>query len=65
VEKLMWQFSCAVGYLGLPLVMGHSDDDRQIDDMMILELQKAFADKDPTGRRLQSGQNEINSISKK
>ena len=34
--------------LGLPLVTGHSDDDRQIRDTMILELQKAFAENDPS-----------------
>ena len=33
---------------GLPLVTGHSDDDRQIADTMILELQKAFAENDPS-----------------
>ena len=33
---------------GLPLVTGHSDDDRQIDDTMILELQKEFSENDST-----------------
>jgi hypothetical protein len=36
---------------GLPLVTGHSDDDRQIEDTMILELQKAFSENDPTSVR--------------
>ena len=31
---------------GLPLMTGHSDDDRQIDDMKILELQKEFSEND-------------------
>lgn len=33
---------------GLPLVTGHSDDDKQIDDTKILELQKEFAENDAT-----------------
>jgi hypothetical protein len=33
---------------GLPLVTGHCDDDQQIKYTMILELQKLFADNDPT-----------------
>jgi hypothetical protein len=33
---------------GLPLVTGHSDDDRQIEDTKILELQKEFSENDPT-----------------
>ena len=31
---------------GLPLVTGHSDDDRQIDDTRILEMQKQFTEND-------------------
>jgi hypothetical protein len=33
---------------GLPLVTGHSDDDWQIRDTRILELQKEFAENDPS-----------------
>jgi hypothetical protein len=33
---------------GLPLVTGHSDDDKQIDDTKILELQKEFTENDAT-----------------
>mmetsp|Transcript_39206 Transcript_39206/g.58237 ORF Transcript_39206/g.58237 Transcript_39206/m.58237 type:complete len:260 (-) Transcript_39206:88-867(-) len=36
---------------GLPLVTGHSDDDRQIEDTKILPQQKAFSDSDPTSNR--------------
>jgi hypothetical protein len=36
---------------GLPLVTGHSDDDRQIEDTKILELQKEFSENDPTSDR--------------
>jgi hypothetical protein len=37
--------------LGLPLVTGHSDDDRQIRDTMVLELQKLFAESDPSSEK--------------
>ena len=33
---------------GLPLVTGHSDDDRLIEDTNIMEQQKKFSDEDPT-----------------
>ena len=33
---------------GTPLVTGHSDEDRQIEDTKMLELQKEFSDKDST-----------------
>jgi hypothetical protein len=36
---------------GLPLVTGHSDDDRQIEDTKILELQKEFSENDSTSHR--------------
>jgi hypothetical protein len=36
---------------GLPLVTGHSDDDRQIEDTKILELQKKFFENDSTSDR--------------
>jgi len=36
---------------GLPLVTGHSDDDWQINNTLILELQKEFAENDPTSER--------------
>ena len=36
---------------GLPLVTGHSDDDRQIQDTKILPQQKEFSDSDPTSNR--------------
>jgi hypothetical protein len=39
---------------GLPLVTGHSDDDRQIEDTKILELQKEFAEKDTSTSVLQA-----------
>jgi len=36
---------------GLPLVTGHSDEDRQIKDTKILEQQKRFSDNDETSNR--------------
>ena len=41
VQLCIWVF-------GLPLVTGHCDDNQQVKHTMILEMQKVFAEQDPT-----------------
>jgi hypothetical protein len=48
-EGIAVQLCCWI--YGLPLVTGHSNNDRQIEDTKILEMQKEFSENDPTSDR--------------